>query len=125
MNQPNAARPANDPRYQKQSPQGQQPLEDDEELQGGNRFVLFNVMPSWMVSFLTHMILIIVLALFILPRPVERSISVESGQAASTEVDNTSMSFDTFDEDEISDALESDAEEMTELDQTDRTQIDL
>lgn len=119
MNQPNTARPANDPRYAKQAPQDQQPLQEDEELQGGNRFVLFNVMPSWMVSFLTHMILIIVLAWFILPSPSERSLSLDSGQAASTDVDNTSMSFDTFDEDEVSDALESDAEEMTELDATD------
>ncbi len=41
---------------------GEQPTGDEAPL--GNRFLMFNAMPSWLVSMVVHTILIIVLALF-------------------------------------------------------------
>ncbi|MFT5302215.1 MAG: hypothetical protein ACI87E_003812 [Mariniblastus sp.] len=69
---------------------------DDEE--SGSRFLMFNVMPSWMVSFLTHIAIIVVLAIMVMPKAEERSVALEAGQPAADPMeDPDSMDFETLD----------------------------
>ncbi len=54
-----------------------QPAAEQEEREsffarfGGNRFLLFNAVPSWMVSMMIHAVLLMILALMTLPQPPE------------------------------------------------------
>lgn len=65
----------------------------------GSRFLLFNVMPSWMVSFLTHLAFIIILALMVLPARKERTVAIEAGGQAAEALEAIDLNLDslTFD----------------------------
>lgn len=110
---PNGAnKPPGDPRKQRPS---HDPAEDEqgEELEGGNRYLLFNVMPSWMVSFITHIAVIVALAVIFLPSPKPKVISVQAGQPGAADIDNNEINLDALDT-EAEDALElEDISEMT------------
>ncbi|MEL7498637.1 MAG: hypothetical protein AAFN77_13605 [Planctomycetota bacterium] len=115
MNQPQHPHPAKArPVNAKQSPQPahEGDEEGEDELDNGNRFLFFNVMPSWMVSFLTHIAVILILALLVLPAPQSKTITVDSGQEGPTAIDDVEMNLDSL-QMETSDALESD--EMNDM----------
>jgi hypothetical protein len=78
---------------------------DDEEPEIGNRFLFFNVMPSWMVSFITHLAVIIILAIVIMPEKKELTVALESGEQASEIDEMIDLNLD---------ALEFDSEETFE-----------
>ena len=72
--------------------------EEEEEDEGGeenaNRFLFFNVMPSWMVSFITHVALIILLAVYFLPGTQKEVIGLEGGDSPNDTVDEVETDFD-------------------------------
>lgn len=98
-----------------EKPASDQAPDEEEELLGGNRFILFNVMPSWMVSFVTHIVVIIILAVLVIqPRP-EPSITFEVTEQAAQTLDDASLSMDALDLDSDSDdSLETDEELMSD-----------
>ena len=100
-------RPANSPKPVNSKLKADDISEDDE---GGNRFMLFNVMPSWLVSFLTHIAVIIVLAIMVMPSRIERTVALESSDQAVEAADSIDMNLDF--ELDAEDALE--ASEMPE-----------
>ena len=65
MNQPRPAKkksnvPAKkDPNMKPSAPADQPEGEEEEQEEGGTQFLLFNVIPSWMVSSLAHIAVII------------------------------------------------------------------
>ena len=100
------ARPTNDPRPpRKATSPATEETEAEEELASGSRFILFNVMPSWLVSFLTHIVIIIILAILVFPPPQERKISIESAQGGAEALDDIVMDLESLDLD-TSDVLE-------------------
>lgn len=127
--QPTAKRPQSEPtatasvaanNLSASDPNGE---EAEDEPVVGQKFLLFNVMPSWMVSFLTHIAVIIALAIYIMPQAIEKKVALEAGEQAaavedSIEVNLDVMEFDaeeTFDtqlEEEASSAL-TEFEEVT------------
>ena len=86
----------------------------DDEF-GENRFLLFNVMPSWLVSFIGHVVLILVMAFLIMPSIEEESVSFEASEVATESLDEIDLNLDA--ELEVSkDALETEVtEELVEL----------
>jgi hypothetical protein len=48
----------------------------DEEFEVRQRFLFFNVVPSWMVSFMTHVALIILLALLMMPEKKDKDVAL-------------------------------------------------
>lgn len=99
--------------------------EDDAEHDGeeapdiAHRFLFFNVMPSWMVSFVIHVAIIIVLAIMFLPKIQDPRVSLEAGDTDSSGFEQLDVNFDPVDADsleadetaempveEVSDALE-------------------
>ena len=95
--------PANDPHAAQASGSGEY---QEDELEVGSRFVLFNVMPSWLVSFLTHIALIIVLALMYLPDLTDPVIRIESGQGSPEQLDDISMDMSDLQLETSEDILE-------------------
>ena len=71
--------PTNDPQPENQD-NSEEVLDDNE---GGSRFLLFNVMPSWLVSFLCHIAIIIALAIMVMPRKRKQSCFTSSGRTSS------------------------------------------
>ena len=72
--------------------------EDESEFMGGGRFLLFTVVPSWIISLLTHVSLILVAAFFALPRPPAKSISFEGAPPSDSPVESVDISLDAFDD---------------------------
>ena len=106
----------NDPKL-KQAAVVDQPDGDEEESDGeGSRFLLFNVMPSWMVSFLTHIAVIIVLAIMVMPTKPERTVALEAGEQAAEALESFDLNLD---------AIEFDAEDPfeTEISEDEPTEV--
>jgi hypothetical protein len=59
-----------------------------------HQFLFFNVLPSWMVSFLAHVVIIIVLAFYMLPRPIERTVALEAGEPSAALEESIDLSVD-------------------------------
>ena len=87
-------RPTNVPQPENQE-NSEEGLEDNEE--GGSRFLLFNVMPSWLVSFLSHIAVIIILAVIIMPPQKDRVVALQAGEQAAQPLESFEMNFDTLD----------------------------
>lgn len=69
--------------------------EFEEEL--GNRFLFFQVMPSWMVSFIVHVVLIILLALLTFRLPQKEIFSLEAGEPTDQTESLEQMAMDPID----------------------------
>ena len=80
--------------------------EEEEGDENANRFLFFNVMPSWMVSFITHVGLIILLALLVLPREQKPVVGLEAGDSANDAIEDVDTEFDDDTEIETEDVLE-------------------
>lgn len=68
-------------------------LESGGEL--GNRFLVFQAMPGWLVSFIIHLVLIILLAIFTFDIPGKVLVSLESGDATEDVAAFEDISFDS------------------------------
>lgn len=89
--------------------------DDESEIANPNnqRFIFFNAMPSWMVSFLSHVALILVLALLVIPLPQKKTVSFEAGEQTDTSVETLDVNLDVSDF-EATDPFESELPEQTE-----------
>lgn len=91
-----ANQPGAEPASQTDSPSGESP----ENGAVASRYMLFNAIPSWLVSFMLHLLLIVLLALVFLPDnsqpPIAFEVSDVSGeQLESLDVDLDSLDLDT------------------------------
>ncbi len=98
-------------------PQPNDAAESNEEQvvdEVGSRFLFFQVMPSWMTSFIVHVVLIILLALLTFAIPRDEIVSLRTGEAI---IDTESLDdmLDTF---EMSDVFEN-----TEVEQISESEI--
>ena len=84
--------PASDPKPKNQKPVA--PQDEDLDDDGGNRFLFFNVMPSWMVSFLTHIAVIILLAIVIMPERKEPQLALEAGEQAAQPLETIDLNLE-------------------------------
>ena len=91
---------------------------DHEQTESGGRsFLLFQAMPSWLTSFLIHLVLIIILAVFTFDIPDKILVSLTSGEVVEELADLDDIRFDSL---ETSSDLEttSEAEVPEEMDVT-------
>lgn len=110
-----STRPQNDKKPSDPQPQnGEEDLEDEES---GNRFLFFNVMPSWMVSFLSHIAVIIVLAIMVMPPRMERTVALEASEQGVEKLESIDMNIDSLEFDAEVDPFETEIveEEPTEV----------
>ncbi len=69
---------------------------DDEP--GGGRFLIFNVLPSWIVSLLAHLILVIAATLYVIPSlPLDKTVSFEAGTSPTASMESVDISLDSLD----------------------------
>ncbi len=116
-------RPVGDPKAKQANQNAAQADEDLEEELGeetGNRFLFFNVMPSWMVSFLTHIAVIIVLAIMVMPNRDEPEIAIEANNQAVEALESIDMDFDALEFESEVDPFET---EITEEEPTEVTEL--
>lgn len=128
MSQDQPQKPQKNPPQKQGQVKGDNPPSDEEEeedFEGGNRFLLFNVMPSWMVSFLTHVAIIIILALTFLKPPAERKVALEAGDAAAAVEESIDMNLDALEFEESAEALDSELPEETQTEVTEMTEVSL
>jgi hypothetical protein len=106
-----------------QNPQNHEEGQEEEEgevQEVAHRFLFFNVMPSWMVSFVTHVALIILLAILWLPNIQEPKVALEAGDSDNTDLEQVDVNFESIDID--TDVLEAnESAEMSESEMTETT----
>ncbi|MFK7766184.1 MAG: prenyltransferase/squalene oxidase repeat-containing protein [Mariniblastus sp.] len=85
-------KPTNTPQPAKSKSKSKTQIEEDDE--GGNRFVIFNVMPSWLVSFITHIAVIVVLAIVIMPSTKIPSVALETSDQTVEAAESIDMNLD-------------------------------
>ena len=97
-------------------------LEDD----GEGRFLLFNVVPSWMFSFVAHVALILLMAFLVMPRIEDKSVAFEASESVSEQIETIELNLDA-DLDLQEDALESEVnDEVVEvMDVTPEMEVDV
>ncbi len=87
-------------------------LEDD---QSEGRFLLFNVMPSWVFSFIVHVGLILLMAFLVMPSIENKSVAFEASESVSERMETIDLNLDA-DLDIEEDVLESEiSEEEVEI----------
>ena len=108
-------RPTNDAKPSKPVKGAEAEFEEDEEA--GNRFLFFNVMPSWMVSFLSHIAVIIVLAIIVMPTRQERTVALEASEQGVEKLESIDLNIDALEFDSEVDPFETEIveEEPTEV----------
>ncbi len=82
-------------------------LEDD---QSEGRFLLFNVMPSWVFSFVVHVALILLMAFLVMPSIENKSVAFEASESVSERMETIDLNLDA-DLDVQEDVLESEISE--------------
>ncbi len=83
-------------------PKEDEQIIDDEMLEeemsreeiGESRFLLFNVMPSWVVSFIAHVVLILLMGFLIMPKIEDNSVSFQASAVASESIDSIDLNLD-------------------------------
>lgn len=87
-------------------------LEDD---QSEGRFLLFNVMPSWLFSFVVHVALILLMAFLVMPTIEDKTVAFEASESVSEQLETIDLNLDA-DLDVQEDVLESEiSEEEVEI----------
>lgn len=87
-------------------------IEDD---QSEGRFLLFNLMPSWVFSFLMHVALILIMAFLVLPTVEVPSVSFEASESVVDELETIELDLDV-ELDVDTESLESElSEEIIEI----------
>lgn len=119
--QPNARRRKSSPPRAKKRPPTVV-VDERDDIESGRRFLLFNVAPSWLVSFVTHLILILILAFWFLPPLRDNKISFESGRSEGAATDSLEVDLDDFNSDAAAANLE--PSELLKNIETDISEID-
>ena len=89
----------------------QKPTRDEEvEEKGSGKSQLLAMAPSWLFSFVSHLVLILVLAMWLLPLIPEKEIAFTSGTESGAMDDSLDLELDDFESD-LEEALESSAME--------------
>ncbi|HMO14238.1 MAG TPA: terpene cyclase/mutase family protein [Pirellulaceae bacterium] len=108
-------KPETDPRQTNSSSAEQAQGDDANESIVGNRFLFFQAMPSWLTSFVIHVLLIVLLALLTFALPREEVVSLRTGEA----IENTNTLNDMLDSFDMTDMLL----ENTEFDEVSETEF--
>jgi len=93
------------------------PVPDDdfiEDDQSEGRFLLFNVMPSWVFSFIVHVALILLMAFLVMPTIENKSVAFEASESVSERLETIDLNLDA-DLDFQDDALDSEISEEVEV----------
>ena len=90
---------------------------EDEVVETGQRMLMFNVIPSWMISFVGHVGLIILLAFLVLPKREEITTALEASATPGESIEVIDLDLTEFEE--------SDTEELTEIEFEEVTPIEV
>lgn len=96
---------------------------EDEVVETGQRMLMFNVIPSWMISFIGHVALIVLLAILVMPKKKKVTTALEAsatpGEIAETidldMADFEDSEFEELSETEFDDVAPIEVETLTEL----------
>lgn len=91
---------------------------DDEVIETGQKMLMFSIIPSWMISFIGHVLLIILLAWFVMPVKKEVTVGLEAGTSPAETVEEISLDVEEFD-------AEMDSEVLEEMDFSEDVPVDL
>ena len=84
----------------------------EDEADSGNTRMLFNVVPSWMISFVGHILLIIILALMVLPRKKELNVGLEASATPTESVEAIDLDMADFEDAEMEELTETVMDEV-------------
>ncbi len=69
------------------------------ETSSSQRFLLFNLVPSWTVSFVTHVALLVIFAIWVMQTPSDPVVSFEASTVSGEQLDSIDVNFDSIEMD--------------------------
>ena len=97
---------------------------EDEVVESGQRMLLFNVIPSWMISFVGHVALIVLLAILVMPKREEITTALEASAAPSESIESIELDSADFDESSEEDLSESEFEDVEPIEVETLTELE-
>ena len=95
--------------------QSNEPFED-EVVDSSQSALIFNVIPSWMVSFVMHVGLIILLAILVMPSERELDVALEASSNPSETIETIDLDVEDFEEsDELEEISDAEFSEVTPI----------
>jgi hypothetical protein len=116
--------------YETPAAEEQEPQEEDQLQPVGNAFLIFQVMPSWLVSFILHILLIIILAVAYWTIPENPTVGLVTGEPAEEIAEMEELSFDspleseTLESSDVENSNESELQDVIEDIQFDEPLVD-
>jgi len=74
---------------------------EDEVEESGHKMLMFNVIPSWMISFVGHVALIVLLAFLVMPKREEITTALEASATSSETVESIDLDMADFEDSEM------------------------
>ena len=101
----------------------EEPIEDEVE-EFGHKMLMFNVVPSWMISFIGHVALIVLLAFLVMPKKEEITTALEASATSAEAVETIDLDMADFDDAETAELSETDFEEVSPIEVETMTEME-
>jgi hypothetical protein len=97
---------------------------EDEVEESGHKMLIFNVIPSWMISFVGHVGLIVLLAFLVMPKREEITTALEASAAPTESVESIDLDMADFEDSEMEELTETEFEEVTPIEVETMTEME-
>ena len=78
---------------------------EDEVEESGHKMLMFNVIPSWMVSFVLHAGLIVLLAILVMPKKEELDTALKAVSTSTESVETIDLDMAEFEDSEMEEVV--------------------
>ena len=88
---------------------------EDDVVETGQRMLMFNVIPSWMISFVGHVGLIILLAFLVIPKREVITTALEASPSTGESLEVIDLDMAEFDDSDTEELSETEFDEVTPI----------
>ena len=97
---------------------------EDEVVETGQRMLMFNVIPSWMISFIGHVGLIVLLAFLVMPKHEKLTTALEASAVPSEVVETIDLDMADFEDTDVEELNESEFDDVAPIEVETMTELE-
>ncbi len=97
---------------------------EEDVVEPGQRILMFSVIPSWVISFIGHIGLIVLLAFLVMPKRKEITTAIEASATPSESVETIDLDMAEFDESTEEELSETDFEDVMQVEVESITELE-
>ena len=98
---------------------------EDEVVESGQKMLMFSVIPSWMISFIGHVALIVLMAFLVMPKKKELTTALEASATPGESLESIDLDMADFEDSEMEEFSETEFDEVVAVEvETDLETLD-